>query len=58
LPCENKKATRTQIFVALPGSMLGNDYVLLSHFRRIIATGVYTAAQHWKNGKRRKKSRP
>jgi hypothetical protein len=55
---KNKEATKTHSLVALPGSMLGNDYVLLSHFRRIIATGVYTAAQHWKNGKRRKKSRP
>jgi len=55
---KNKKATKTQSLVALPGSMPGNYYKVLSHFDRAIATGVYDAAQHRENGKRRKKSRP
>jgi hypothetical protein len=42
--------------VALPGSILGNDYFILSHFGRVIATGDYDAAQHGKNGKSAKKA--
>jgi hypothetical protein len=55
---KNKKATKTHSLVALPGSMPGNYHRVLSHIDRAIATGVYDAAQHRKNGKRRKKSRP
>jgi hypothetical protein len=45
---ENTKATKTQLLVALPGSILGNDKgnaKSLSHFGRVIATGVYDAAR-------------